>query len=412
MIDLGRLRVAPETYRANILSKDPSFDIAKLCELDAVMRALKSDVETLRHKKNELAAAAKKGLTEAVRVASKEVGHTLKEKEAQLRVQQQQLEDLWLRCPNILMDDVPVGDKEDNVVVASSGEKPQFNFPIAHHLDLNEEVAWFDLAAGARMTGAQFALYNGNGVKVLYALTQLMLKNNVAHGFTPVMTPELIHAQGLTNAGNLPKFADDVYHIPTDNLYVIPTSEATLTNLHADQILAADNLPLRYTCWSTCFRREAGGYGAQERGLMRVHQFEKVELYTLARPEDAQDEHERMMRCARTLLDRLGLHYRVSLLASRDCSFSSAKTYDIEVWIPSLDRYVEVSSVSNCTDFQARRAKIRYKDAAQKTQLVYTLNGSSLALPRLMIALLENGQQADGSVILPDVLIEQMEKLW
>jgi seryl-tRNA synthetase len=239
----------------------------------------------------------------------------------------------------------------------------------------------------------------------MYALTMMMLKNNIKHGFEPVLPPYLVNEQSLIVSSNLPKFQDQIYSIPEDKLYLTPTAEVNLANMYRDKILAATELPIRMTAWTSCFRREAGGYGANERGLIRIHQFEKVELFSICEPDHANKEQERMLACAEDILQQLGLHYRVSLLAAQDCSFASAKTYDLEVWLPGQGTYYEVSSISNCTDFQARRGLIRYKRSADsKSELVATLNGSSLALSRLFVALLEVYQNPDGSVHIPEVL--------
>lgn len=291
-------------------------------------------------------------------------------------------------------------------------KKKQFDFEPKHHVDLNEKLNWFDFKKVTDITGSNFVLYKDMGVKLIYALTRLMIKNNVVYGYKPVMPPLLARKEALVNSGNLPKFAGDFYETQ-DELCLIPTAEVSLTNLHAKEILPVDELPLRYAAWTSCFRKEAGGYGATDRGLIRIHQFEKVEIYAITEPEKSNEEHERMLACSKKLLDELGLHYQVSLLAAQDCSFASSKTYDIEVWLPGQKEYYEVSSCSNCTDFQARRAKIRYRGSSvAKPKLVHTLNSSSLALPRLMVALMETYQQADGNIVLPTVLQEAMDNIW
>jgi seryl-tRNA synthetase len=239
-----------------------------------------------------------------------------------------------------------------------------------------------------------------------------MIKNNVKYGYEPIIPPFLVNEQALINSGNLPKFKGDFYEITDDQLCLIPTAEVSLTNIHANQILDENNLPKKYTAWTSCFRREAGGYGTGERGLIRIHQFEKVEIYTICKPENSNNELDKMLACAEDLLQQLGLCYQVSLLAAQDCSFSSSKTYDIEVWLPGQQKFYEISSCSNCTDFQARRAKIRYRNGDGKPVLAHTLNGSSLALPRLMIALMEQYQQKDGSIDLPQILKKVMKTLW
>jgi seryl-tRNA synthetase len=380
MIDLGLLREDSARIIALITKKDPSFDAQLLFDLDKEVRALSQDVESLRHKKNELAQQARGGITAELREQSVQVGATLKSKEVELAAVEARFRELYLSCPNLIAQDVPAGNKESNQVVKEFGSKQQFSFEPKHHLELGNALGWFDFEAAAIMTGSNFPLYKKDAVKVMYALTMFMLKNNMKYGYEPVMPPSMVNAQALEQAGNFPRFKDQVYEIPKDGLYATPTAEVNIASMYRNKILSEQELPIRVTAWTSCFRREAGHYGALERGLIRIHQFEKVELYALCVPEKSQEEQERMLACAENILQQLGLHYRVSLLAAQDCSFSSAKTYDIEVWLPGQKAYYEVSSVSNCTDFQARRGLIRYKGAGdKKTTLVHTLNGSSLA---------------------------------
>jgi len=405
MIDLGLLREDPKRISALVKKKDPAYDIELLLDLDISLRTVRQEVEDLRHEKNELAKQARGGITPELREHSVSVGKRLKVKEIELEALQKRFHELYLFCPNIPETDVPAGNKESNEVVKVVGEKPTFNFPIKNHVELGVHLGWFDFEAAARIAGNNFALYKGEAVKLMYALTMFMLKNNIKHGFNPILPSVLVNEESLLVSSNFPKFRDQVYAIPEDNLYLTPTSEVNLANLYRDHILQREELPVRMTAWTSCFRREAGSYGATERGLIRIHQFEKVELYTLCEPAASQAELERMLACAEDILQQLGLPYRVSLLAAQDCSFPSAKTYDIEVWLPGQNQYYEVSSSSNCTDFQARRGSIRFKtDTTSKTQLVHTLNGSSLALPRLMVAIMEVYQQKDGSVKIPEVL--------
>jgi seryl-tRNA synthetase len=411
MIDLGLLRHNPKAVIDLLAAKEPSFDVGRLVELDAQVRVCKLEVEQLRHKKNELAAQAKAGITEAVRAESIEIGKKLKQQEQMLNDLEKEFKGLYLACPNIPQPDLPRGGKEANRVVKESGTQPHFAFPPKHHLELGNKLGWFDFERAAVMTGSNFALYKGDAVKFIYSLMMFMFKNNVRHGYTPMLPPYLVNEASLEVASNFPKFKDQVYAISEDSLYLSPTSEVNLTNFYRDQILMADQLPVRMTSWTSCFRREAGGYGGHERGLIRIHQFEKLELYTLCEPEYSAAELDRMIACAEDILQKLGLHYRISLLAMQDCSFPSSKTYDIEVWLPGQKSYYEVSSCSNCTDFQARRGMIRYKKTVDgKTELVHTLNASSLALPRLMAALMETYQQEDGSIAVPDLL--KQEGLW
>jgi seryl-tRNA synthetase len=405
MIDRTILRESPDRFIEQIKKKEPSFDAQRLVALEHEQLKIQLEVEALRHKKNELADQAKSGITPELRNQSIEVGKQLKEKEAELARIEPEFMDLYLSCPNLPEDDLPVGGKEANRVVRTIGEKKKFSFEPKNHLDLGTSLGWFDFEAAAVMTGSQFPLYKGEAVKLMYALTMFMLKHNIKQGYEPVLPPYLANEKSLIVASNFPKFKDQVYAVPEDDLYLIPTAEVSLANLYRNQILAADQLPINMTAWTPCFRREAGNYGATERGLIRVHQFEKVELFSLCEPEQAKQEQERMLTCAESILQQLGLHYRVSLLATQDCSFASAKTYDIEVWMPGQNAYYEVSSISNCTDFQARRGGIRYrKTASSKPTLVYTLNGSSLALSRLMVALIETYQNMDGTITIPDIL--------
>ena len=359
----------------------------------------------MRAEKNELARQGKAGITPELRERSIQISKDLKEKEALLEQVDVRFKELYLSCPNLILDDVPAGNKESNKVVKEWGSKKIFDFHVKNHVELGNELGWFDFNAAVTMTGSNFVLYKRDAVQYMYALTMFMLKNNMRHGFEPVIPPYMINEKSLEVSGNFPKFRDQVYAMPADGLYMSPTSEVNLASIYRDHIFMTQELPIRWTAWSSCFRREAGGYGSTERGLIRIHQFEKVELYTICTPEYSQDEQDRMIASAEDILQQLGLHYRISLLAAQDCSFQSAKTYDVEVWLPGQKAYYEVSSISNCTDFQARRGMLRFKVTPEsKTELVHTLNGSSLALPRLMVALMETYQQADGSIAMPDIL--------
>lgn len=413
MIDLSRLREETAYIKERILAKEPTFPVDELVSLDKRVRQTQQDVESLRKEKNDLASLGSKGITPEVREKSIALGKNLKAKEQELETLEIDVKKLSLACPNIPHDDLPLGGKEANKPVRTIGQRPVFSFAPKNHVELNEKLGWFDMRIASSMSGSQFVLYKGDGVKVIYALTRLMLKNNVRYGFQPIIPPYLVTEKALYNSGNLPKFEGDYYRIAEENLCLIPTAEVSLTNMYADSILDSSQLPLRMTSWTSCFRKEAGGYGATERGLIRIHQFEKVELYSIVKPEDSTTELEYMVGCAENILKDLGLHYQVSLLAAQDCSFCSAKTYDVEVWLPGQDRYYEVSSCSNCTDFQARRSQIRYREKPEsKPKIAHTLNSSSLALPRLMVALMEIYQQADGTVKLPDILLNEMSGLW
>lgn len=408
MIDLMMLRKDSQSVIDAVLKKDPSFDIDRLQKLDEEFRSLSVRIEELRKQKNDLAVQAKSGITDEIRQQSIEVGKQLKEQEKELKVVQDAFKDMHLRCPNIALEDVPAGNKESNVVVKTHGDKKEFTFDPQSHYELGINLGWLDFEAAARTTGSNFALYRGDGVRLLYSLTMMMMKNNTKHGFDPILPPYVVNTKSMETAGQLPKFKDGVYKVEDEDLYLTPTAEVNLTNMYKDRILERSELPVRMTSWTSCFRREAGNYGASERGLIRIHEFEKVELYSIVAEQDSSDELDRMIACAENILQDLGLHYRVSLLAGQDTSFQSAKTFDIEVWMPGQKAYYEVSSASNCLDFQARRAKLRYREhTGGNTVYAHTLNASSLALPRLMVAIMETYQQEDGSIALPQAVLDQ-----
>lgn len=413
MIDLALLRSASAHKIIDLIrKKEPKFDVESLIFADSRARDIRHKVEELRANKNKLAKNAITGLSDEARAHSIEIGKELKNLEVELEAVEHKLELLLLACPNIPMDDLPEGGKEANRVVRTWGEKPLFDFVPEHHLALNEKLGWFDFKAGAKISGSQQLVYRKDGLKMIYALTRLMLRHNAQNGHEPIMPPYLVNEKTMIGNGSLPKFKGDFYELKETDLCLLPTAEVTFTGMFSDTIFKEDELPVRQCAWTSCFRREAGGYGSVERGLIRIHQFEKVELYTVTKAENSNAELEKMVNIGETLLQKLGLHYRVSLLAAEDCSFASAKTFDIEVWLPGQSCYYEVSSCSNCTDFQTRRAKIRYKDSEGKIHLCHTLNASSLALPRLMVAILETCQQADGSIKLPKILKDEMDAFW
>lgn len=405
MIDLALLRTNATLVAQKIAQKDPSFPVDELILLDQKVRLLRQEVESLRQQKNDLAKQASKEFSENIRFLSIEIGKKLKGQEEELSHTETKFESLYLECPNICHDDVPVGGKEANLVVKTWGKKRDFTFPIKNHVELTSSPTWIDFETAARLSGAHFAFYGEEGAKLLYALSFFMMKHNISHGFSLALPSVLVKEETLTVSGNFPKFKDNVFSIPDHNLYLTPTAEVNLTNMYADHIFMADELPVRKTAWTSCFRTEGGGYGSQERGLIRLRQFEKVELVSFSLPEKSSQELDFMVSIAEGILQKLDLHYRVSLLAAGDCSFQSSKTYDIEVWLPGQKDYKEVSSASNCSDFQARRGMIRYKTHADdKAKLIHTLNASSLALPRLMVAIIETYQNSDGTITIPEVL--------
>lgn len=405
MIDLTLLRENPERIIAALSKKDPHYDVAKLIQLDKELRAIKSEVEQLRCNKNELAKQGRSGITPELREKSIAINRQLQDKEQALAILEHEFNDYYLACPNILLDEVPAGNKEENVVVSMFGEKPTFSFTPKNHLELGEKLGWLDFETSAKISGASLALYKGECVSLLFSLVMFMLKHNRKHGFNFVLPSVFVNETSLETTGNFPKFKDQVFAVPSDDLFLTPTSEVNLTNMYRDHIFAGSDLPMRMTAFTSCFRREGGAYGSSERGLIRMRQFEKVEIVAMCHPDNSEQEHQRMLACAEGILQALGLHYRVVLLAGQDASWASAKTYDLEVWCPGQNEYKEVSSISNCIDFQARRGMIRFKEnPTSKTQLVHTLNGSSLALPRLMVALMETYQQEDGSIKIPEII--------
>lgn len=412
MIDLALLRGERAQEIAELIKKkEPDFDVQTLIDLDKKVRGLRAQVEEFRSEKNSLAKQASGGLSDDLRAKSIEVGKALKSKGQELEAFEAEFKKLYIACPNFALPEVPAGGKEGNQKIREWGEKPKLAFKPKNHMELNEKLGWFDFKAGAKISGSQQVMYRGDGLKMLYALTRLMIKNNAQHGHEPILPPYLVNEKTMTDNGNLPKFEGDFYSVQ-DGLSLLPTAEVTFSGIFSDTIFPHDKLPVRHCAWTSCFRREAGGYGATERGLIRIHQFEKVEIYSVCDQESSESELERMLGIAETFVQQLGLHYRVSLLAGQDTSFQSAKTFDLEVWLPGQEAYYEVSSASNCTDFQARRGAIRYKDESGKNKLVHTLNASSLALPRLMVAIIESCQQEDGSLKLPEILQKEMDQVW
>ncbi|MBE3022775.1 serine--tRNA ligase [Campylobacter sp. RM13119] len=325
-----------------------------------------------------------------------------------VRELEEKLEEIASSVPNIIDDDVPFGeDENDNVCVKTVLEPRKFDFEPKAHYELGEELGWLDFERGVKISGSRFTILRGEAARLSRALVNYMIDFNTARGFELVNVPFLVNANTLYGTGQLPKFADDLYKINNENLYLIPTSEVPVTNIYNDEILQSEELPIKMTCYSACFRQEAGSAGRDTRGMIRQHQFEKVELVSITKPEDSQKVLQEMVECASDLLTSLGLAHRHMLLCSGDLGFGAAKTIDLEVWLPSQNKYREISSVSNTRDFQARRAKIRYKDG-KKNALVHTLNGSSLAVGRTLIAIMENYQTKDGRIEIPEVLKRYM----
>jgi len=335
-----------------------------------------------------------------------EVNSKIEKNEAEIAALNDRYNEMILSVPNILHSSVPVGnDEKDNVIVRVHGEKPAFDFTPKAHYDLGTDLDILDFERGVKLSGARFYVYKNLAAKLERAILSFMLDLHTnKHGYTEIFAPFLVNDDSMIGTGQYPKFKDEYYRMERDGLSLIPTAEVTLTNLYRDEILEGEKLPVYVTGQSSCFRREAGSAGRDTRGLIRVHQFQKVELVKFVEPETSFDELEKLVTNAEEVLKQLGLHYRVMLLCSADTSASSSKTYDIEVWMPGLDRYVEISSCSNFLDYQARRAKIRYKKSGGKAQLVHTLNGSGLAAGRTLAAVMENYQTKDGNIAIPEVL--------
>lgn len=307
--------------------------------------------------------------------------------------------------PNLPDSSVPKGDDEnDNVELKRLGDLPKFDFAPKEHFELGENLGWLDFVRGVKVAGSRFCVLKNEGARLSRALVDYMIDFNATRGFELVNVPFIVNSQTMFGTGQLPKFKDDAYKIEGEDMYLISTSEIPVTNLYADEILASESLPIKMTCYSACFRKEAGSAGRDTRGIIRQHQFEKVELVSITKPEQSESVFEEMLACASDLLTSLGLAHRQMLLCTGDLGFSAAKTIDLEVWLPGQNKFREISSVSNCRDFQARRAKIRFKNDKGKNELVHTLNGSSLAVGRTLVAIMENYQQIDGTILVPEAL--------
>ncbi|MGB7213223.1 MAG: serine--tRNA ligase [Gemmatimonadales bacterium] len=414
MIDIKRLRQDPAGVRAALARRlDPELGAAvdALLTLDARRRELLTRVESLkaeRNTANEEVARRKKAKAPAddLLAGLKASGEAVKALDADVSVVDAELDALLLRVPNTPLPEVPDGDASRNVVLRTWGTAPTFSFAPKVHWDLGTALGLFDLPRGAKITGSGFPLFIGPGSRLVRALQNFMLDLHTRqHGYTEVSPPLLVNRASLTGTGQLPKFEEDVYATPADDFFLVPTAEVPVTNILRDEILDGAVLPIAYTAFTPCFRREAGAHGKDTRGLIRVHQFDKVELVRFVRPEDSPAEHEKITSHAEAVLQALELPYRVVALAAGDMGFSSARTWDLEVWAPGLGTWLEVSSSSTFTDFQARRANIRFRaDAKSKVEFVHTLNASGVAFPRAIIALLETHQQADGSVLMPAAL--------
>jgi seryl-tRNA synthetase len=423
MIDIRLIRKERQAIENKLKTKDPSVDLSELVACDDRLREKLTKLEQHLSERNsfsktigELKSKKQDASLQMEQVTALNGSIALLEKE--VKELEASFQELIAVLPNIPMDDIKVAESAaENVEIKRCGEKPFFSFPFKNHVELNEKLHLFDFKRGAEISGTGWPIYTGMGARLEWALINYMLSIQLKNGFKQIIPPLLVRPEVEFGAGQLPKFASQQFLIHDEDyqLYLIPTAEVPLTGLHMDEILTGDELPLKYCAYTPCFRREAGAAGSQERGLIRTHQFNKVEMYIYCKPEESMDCFSSMLESAEEVLQGLKLHYRNMLLVTGDMSFGSARTVDIEVWLPGQNRYYEVSSVSNCTDYQARRANVRFRrKSPDKPELVHTLNGSGLATSRLMVAILENNQNSDGSVNIPEVLrpyLNGLEKL-
>jgi len=410
MLDINYVRAHPDEIRESLVRRNTEGPLDAVLDADSRRRSLLAEVETLKAQRNAASKDIGKLMDSPEREAKiagmKQVGDRIAALDEDVRHTEEELHRALSAIPNLPDPRTPVGrDESENVVLRASGEPGPLGFEPKAHWDLGTVLGILDFEKGARMTGSRFYVLYGAGARLQRALIAWMLDLHIRQGYREVYPPFMVRGEALFAAGQLPKFADNLYHDAEEDLWMVPTAEVPLTNLHAGEILEADRLPLHYTAYTACFRREKMAAGRDVRGIKRGHQFDKVEMYTLCRPESADEELEKMLADAEQVCAGLGLTYRVKRLCTGDLGFCAARTFDLEVWAPGVGEWLEVSSVSHCGDFQARRAGIRYRpEQGAKPELVHTLNGSGLALPRTMIAVMENYQTPDGEIVVPDVL--------
>lgn len=412
MLEIKFVRQNLELVRKALENRGGTADWDTFTDADKQRKTVLGEIEQLRHRRNvvsdEIAALKKSGQdAQSMVLEMREVGERVKLLEKELAIHEDVISSIIMGIPNVPHHSVPVGkDENDNTLIKTHGTPTKFDFEPQPHWDIGERLGILDLGRASKITGARFPLITGDGALMERALINFMLNiHTIEHGYTEVLPPFIVNRQTMTNTGQLPKFEEDLFKLENWDYFLIPTAEVPVTNIHQGETLSGEQLPIYYTAFTPCFRSEAGSYGKDTRGLIRQHQFNKVELVKFTPPETSYDELETLLENAETILQRLELPYRVVTLCTGDLGFSAAKTYDIEVWMPSQGVYREISSCSNFEDFQARRANIRFKRKGQKgTQLVHTLNGSGLAVGRTLAAILENYQQADGSVVIPKAL--------
>lgn len=413
MLDIKRIREDFDGVKAAVERREKGdFGLDRVKALDEERRSVLAEVEAMKNKQNtasrEVPKLKKEGKdTSALFAEMKELSNKIKELDGKVAEIEEELRETLLGVPNTPNPEVPEGnDDADNVEIRKVGEPRSFDFEPKAHWDIGEAQDILDFERAGKIAGARFTVYKGAGAKLERALINFMLDlHTEEQGYTEILPPFMVNREAMTGTGQLPKFEDDMFYLPAKDFFLIPTAEVPVTNLRSSEIMSAEELPLYYTAYTPCFRKEAGSAGRDTRGLIRQHQFNKVEMVKFVAPETSYDELEKLTADAEEVLKRLGIPYRVVVLSTGDLGFSSAKTYDIEVWMPSYGRYVEISSCSNFEDFQARRAGIRFRrEAGSKPEFVHTLNGSGLAVGRTVAAILENFQQEDGSVVIPEVL--------
>ncbi len=416
MLDVKILRTEPEKIKTALKNRNNDLDIEPAIELDKKRRLILTEVEQKKAKQNEISKKIpqmKKAGEDTIPIFTemKKLSNEIKADDEVVRGIDEQLRAFMLKIPNIPDESVPVGkDDSENVELRKYGEPRKFDFEPKAHWDIGTNLDILDFERGTKIAGTRFTVYKGLGARLERAVIQFFLNTHTEEsGYTEIFPPYMVNRDSMTGTGQLPKFEEDAFKVTNNGFFLIPTAEVPVTNLHRDEILSGGDLPIKYCAYSACFRAEAGSAGRDTRGLIRQHQFNKVELVKFVKPENSYEELEKLTNDAEKLLQKLGIAYRVVCLSTGDLGFSSAKTYDIEVWMPSYGRYVEISSCSNFVDYQARRANIRYKDDPKdKAKLVHTLNGSGLAVGRTVAAILENYQNEDGTVTVPEVLVPYM----